>query len=46
MNINFEEIYAKDNKELTSLIQEWIDENINEITCEINNRELKYTHQN
>ena len=36
------EIYAKDNKELTLLVQEWINENIENITCKIRNIELKY----
>ena len=36
------EIYAKEEKELTSLVQEWINENIDTITCKLRNIELKY----
>jgi len=43
---NFHEIYAKDKKDLTTLIQEWIDENIEYISCKCINRELEYKHNN
>lgn len=33
MEENIEEIYAKDKPELSELIQSWIDENIESITC-------------
>lgn len=33
MSEDFEEIYAKDEKDLTTLVQEWIDGNIEKITC-------------
>ena len=42
MNDNFEEIYAKEEKEITTLFQEWINENIENITCKIREAELQY----
>lgn len=33
MKENIMEIYAKDEKDLTTLVQEWIDGNIEKITC-------------
>ena len=42
MSEDFIEIYAKEEKELTSLVQEWIDENIEIITCKIRDVDLKH----
>lgn len=41
MSEDFKEIYAKEEKELTELIQEWINENIDNITCKARKIELK-----
>ena len=42
MSDDFEVIYTKEGKELTSLIQEWINENIESITCKCSQIELQY----
>lgn len=42
MSEDFIEIYAKEEKELTSLVQEWINENIETITCKIRDVDLKH----
>lgn len=42
MSEDFKEIYAKEGKELTKLIQEWVNENIQEITCKCKKTELQY----
>ena len=42
MSDDFEVIYAKEGKELTNLIQEWINENIENITCKCRQIELQY----
>ena len=39
---DFEEIYSNDKKELTNLVQEWINENIENITCKSRGTELQY----
>ena len=41
MSEDFKEIYAKEEKELTELIQEWINENIDIITCKTIKMELQ-----
>ena len=41
MSEYFREIYAKDGKDLTSLVQEWINENIENITCKCRKIELQ-----
>lgn len=41
MSEDFEEIYAKDGKKLTNLIQEWINENIENITSKCRQIELR-----
>lgn len=33
MSDDFKEIYAKESRDLTSLVQEWINENIENIIC-------------
>lgn len=33
MSEDFKEIYANEEKDLTELVQEWINENIESITC-------------
>ena len=42
MQNDYKEIYANDKKDLLELVQEWIDENIEKISCSIANTELKY----
>ncbi len=42
MSEDFKEIYAKEEKELTNLVQEWINENIENITCKSKEIELQY----
>ena len=41
MSDDFEVIYAKEGKELTNLIQEWINENIENITSKCRQIELQ-----
>ena len=41
MSDDFREIYTKDGKDLTSLVQEWINENIENITCKCRQIELQ-----
>lgn len=42
MSDDFKEIYAKEEKELTNLVQEWINENIENIICKCRKIELQY----
>jgi hypothetical protein len=42
MSEDFKEIYAKEEIELTNLVQEWINENIENITCKCRKIELQY----
>lgn len=42
MSENFNEIYAKEEKDLTLLVQEWINENIEDITCKCRKIELQF----
>ena len=42
MSEDFKEIYAKEEKELTNLVQEWINENIENITYKSKELELQY----
>ena len=41
MSDDFEVIYAKEGKELTTLVQEWINENIENITSKCRQIELQ-----
>ena len=41
MNYDFEEIFAEDEKDLTTLVQEWINENIENMTCKIRKTKLE-----
>ena len=41
MKENIKEINAKEGKEITELIQEWINENIYNMTCKIRTTELQ-----
>ena len=41
MNEDTEQIYAKEEKDIAILIQEWINENIENITCKIKTTELE-----
>ena len=42
MSNNFEEIYSNGEKELANLVQEWINENIENITCKSRETKLQY----
>lgn len=42
MSDDFEVIYAKEGKDLTNLVQEWINENIENITYECKQIELQF----
>ena len=46
MNYDFEEIFAEDGKNLTTLVQEWINENIENITCKIKKAKLEENKNN
>lgn len=41
MSEDVKQIYAKEEKDITILIQEWINENIENITCKIKITELE-----
>lgn len=42
MSEDFKEIYSKEENDLTNLVQEWINENIENITCKCRKTELQY----
>lgn len=42
MSEEFKEIYAKEKIEINDLVQEWINENIENITCKCRKIELQY----
>lgn len=46
MSEDFKEIYAKEEKELTELVQEWINENGENITCKSRQMELQCKQKN
>ena len=42
INENYEEIYTEDGKEITELIQEFIDDNILNLNCNIESKTATY----